>query len=307
MKPFIFCMTVNCSKITSVMLKSFHEHHPDDEINVVGTPKDFDELGSIGKHPHTKLIDISADTALMQKFKQGHSGTMSIFAMVIQKHFGGNYDSFIHIDGDVFLKRNCVESVEKAFADGYDIVGTRRCYGNNPSGIKGLDKFPDTISTFFFGMKLEKIPQYTFNALCSYCTGAAHPLGWLVLDCFDGVTHGAINNGASVFFLDQNEFGSQDIHGKKNNNYITNLHMDCGSHLIHFGGVGSGYAYFYGITTPELGYAKWACGRWSLFSKLFYDTNIGHNEAAVYGPDGRWINGGYDENIMTNLLKDMKS
>lgn len=303
----IFCVSHNCSPITRVMLQSFYKHHPKKKIVIVGTQQDFAELEEEGIHSNAILVDISDNADVLAKFKIGHGGTTQVFAMVLSRMIGMDYDSFIHIDSDVYFKRESVSLIEEAFEEGYDIVGSRRCYKNNPSGVSGLDNFPDSISTYFFGMKLEKIPTYPFDRLCRYCEGAEHPLGWLVLDAFDGVVHGTMNNGGNVKYIDWNIIGSQDINGKKNNNYTANLHMDCGSHLIHMGGVGSGYAYFNKRSNPQESYAKWAVGRWSLFSRLFYQNDIGHTEPTVYGSDGRWINGNYDENIMNNLLIDMEN
>lgn len=304
MNTIIFAITVNCSKIMAVMLKSFHKHHPNKKIHIVGRNEDFEALGDIKDHANNIFVSIDGNEELLDKFKQGHRGTTSVFAMVIKKMLG-DFTHFIHIDSDIYFKKESISIIEKDFAEGYDIVGTRRCYGNNPSGIKGLGKYPDTISTFFFGMRIVSIPDYEFSKLCRYCEGADHPLGWMVLDAFDGVTHAAMQNGGKIKYLDQNEFGSQDIHGRKVNNYKSNMHMDMGSHIIHFGGVGSGYAYFSGKTKPEIGYGKWACGRYKLFCKLFYDENIEWNEECIYGQDGRWINGSYDKNILNILEEEM--
>lgn len=290
------------------MLDSFHKHHPNHKIHVFGTQADFTELGEVSSHQNTVLVDIGGNAELMQKFQQGHQGTTSVFAGVIQKLFNlGEYWRFLHIDGDVYLKRPCVHIVEKAFDEGYDIIGARRCYGNNPSGIPNIGQYPDTISTYFFAMNIEKIPKYPYDKLCRYCEGAEHPLGWFVLDAFDGVTHAAMNNGGKILYLNQNEFGSQDEMGKKISAYKSNMHLDMGSHLAHFGGVGSGYAYFNGKSRPEVGYAKWACGRWALFAMLFYGYEIDYNEPAVYGADGRWIDGSYDDNIMAQIVNDLNT
>ncbi len=305
-KTLIFCVSRNCSKITAVMLKSFHKHH-DRQIHVVGTLDDFEELEkSGGHHPNNYYVNISNNQELLDDFKQGHRGTTKVFAMVISGLIGEGQQQFIHIDGDVFFKKESISIIEKAFEEGYDLVGTRRCYGNNPSGIKGLEPFPDTISTYIFGMKTSKLPKYPFDQLCRYCEGAAHPLGWMVLDAFDGITHAVMNNGGTVFFLDQNEFGSQDIHGKKTNNYELNMHMDVGSHVIHFGGTGSGYSYYNNRSKPQEGYAKWAVGRWALFAKVFYDETVECNEPTVYGSDGRWINGSYDDKILQLTLNEIQ-
>lgn len=305
MNTIIFTITVNCSKITAVMLCSFHDNHPYKKIHIVGRKQDFEELGEIGKHKNNIFINIDGNNELLSSFKQGHRGTTAVFAMVIKKQFG-EFDSFIHIDSDIYFKKESISRIENAFEEGYDIVGTRRCYGNNPSGIKGLEKYPDTVSTFFFGMKLNKIPSYDFAKLCRYCEGAEHPLGWMVLDAFDGITHATMQNGGKLKFLDQNEFGSQNEQGKKTNKYRSNMHMDVGSHIIHFGGVGSGYAYYSGKTQPEIGYGKWACGRYALFCKLFYYEDIPWTEPTVYGPDGRWINGSYDSEILNYIHYDMQ-
>ncbi len=306
MKPFIFCVTVNCAKVTAVMLESFHKHHPNDVIAIVGTTQDFCELNF---HKNNWFIDIGDNSILMDLFSRGHAGTAAVFSMVIQNKFKiDDYDSFIHIDSDIYFKKESISIIENHFDEGYDIAGTRRCFKNNPSGIKGLDAFPDTVSTFFFGMKLEKIPKFSFEDLCHICEGALHPIeGWVALDFFDGLTHATMQNGGTVKFLDQNEFGSQDSYGKKENNYKSNMHMDCGSHLIHFGGVGSGYAYATGKSNPQEGYAKWALSKWAMFAKLFYNETTDYSEPTVYGEDGRWINGGYDETIMKQLLIDLKS
>ncbi len=306
MNPFIFCISVNTAKITAVMLKSFHRHH-NEKIHIIGSNEDIAELSQSVSHENNVFISISNNDELLNDFKTGHRGTTKIFSMVIQKMFGGEYDSFIHIDADVYFKKESISTITYSFVEGYDIVGTRRCFKNNPSGVKGLDDFPDTISTFFFGMKLDKIPNYSFADLCKYCEGAGHPnAGWIALDCFDGVTHGAMNNGGRIKYLDWNEFGSQDENGKKNNNFPTNMHMDCGSNIIHMGGVGSGYSYYLQKSKPQEGYARWSLGRYSLFAKLFYNEEIGHTEETVYGSDGRWINGNYDENIMNGLKKDLQ-
>ncbi len=308
MDTLIFCVSVNCSKITSVMLKSFHEHHPNNKIHIIGTANDFEELAEIGKHENNVFVNVGADAELMERFKRGHAGTAMAFAMVIHKRIGGEFDRFLHIDTDIYFKKPCVGIVENAFSEGYDIVGTRRCFKNNPSGISGLDGFPDTVSTYFFGMKLEKIPKFGFEELCRICEGAAHPIeGWMALDFFDGLTHAVMQNGGKVKFLDQNEFGSQNIDGKKTNDYKSNMHMDCGSKLIHFGGVGSGLAYFSGKSNPQAGYASWAVQRYIMFCKLFYNETVGVNEPTVYGNDSRWINGGWDENIFQQLLIDLKN
>jgi FkbM family methyltransferase len=304
METFIFTETVNCSEITKVMLRSFYRHHPNKKIHIFGGQQDFLELHDEGKHENAVLIDIKQYDGLEEKYKIAHQGTAYVFALVISGRISQKYDSFIHIDSDILFKKESLSLIENAFKEGFDIVGSRRCYGNNPSNIPNLSQFPDSISTYFLGMKIDKIPYYDFDKLCKYCEGAEHPLGWLVLDFFDGVTHGAINNGAKIKFLDQNSIGGQDEFGKKSSKFTSNLHFDCGSHLIHFGGVGSGYAFSKGKKGIESPYYNWAMGRYSLFKRFFEKESIGFNEPTVYGSDGRWVFGNYDDNILQNLEID---
>ena len=89
------------------------------------------------------------------------------------------------------------------------------------------------------------------------------------------------------------------------------MHFDCGSHLIHFGGVGSGYSYYKKLSSPVQSYGDWAVGRWSLFAKVFYNENININgipyhEPTKYTDDGRWCFGAYDADIMNGVLCDME-
>lgn len=304
METFIFTETVNCSEITKVMLRSFYRHHPNKKIHIFGGEQDFLELHDEGKHENAVLIDIKQYDGLEEKYKIAHQGTAYVFALVISGSISQKYDSFIHLDSDILFKKESLSLIENAFEEGFDIVGSRRCYGNNPSNVPNLSQLPDSISTYFLGMKLDKIPNYGFEKLCKYCEGAEHPLGWLVLDFFDGVTHSAINNGAKIKFLDQEAIGGQDEFGKKNSKFTSNLHFDCGSHLIHFGGVGSGYAYSKGKKGASSPYYNWAMGRYSLFKRFFEKESIGFNESTVYGSDGRWVNGNYDDNILQNLEID---
>ena len=178
MKPFIFCVTVNCAKVTAVMLESFHKHHPDEVMHILGTKMDFEQLHEIMAPDYffPSYYHNIENYDWVTKFSQGHAGTAAAFAAVIQQKLGHTYDSFIHIDSDVFFKKESISVIKKAFDEGFDIVGTRRCFKNNPSGIKGLDNLPDTISTFFFGMKLDKIPNFSFEDLCRICEGALHPI-----------------------------------------------------------------------------------------------------------------------------------
>ena len=301
-KTLVFCTAVNCGKIASVMLESFHKHHPMTEMVVVGKQSDFKELGG-GLHQNTVLMDVTNDIDCNGFFKKGHNGSAYILATMIHLAKSENYDRLITIDTDIYFKKESLSLIENAFDDGYDIIGARRCYGNNPSNVPNLGNYPDTVCTYFMGINLKKLPNYPFAQLWKYCEGAAHPLGFPVLDFFDGVTHGIIDNGGKICYLDQELVGSQNTEGKKTSSNELNLHLDAGSHLLHLGGIGSGYAFYNNHSNPQQEYAQWSLGRYSLFAKLFYNEDLNYNEPTVYGEDGRWVNGNYDEKIF-NLIKE---
>lgn len=303
---YIFTECFNCAPIAKYALSSFHKHH-DLQVYVYGTKKDFEQLGDIAKHNNTVLVEMDKPD-ILEQFKQGHRGTANIFAMAFMQYqlFGFN-DYVVHFDSDVFFLRESISMMENAFNEGFDIVGSRRCYKNNPSGIKGLDNYPDSMSTYFLGMNTKKIPEYPYNRLVDMWQGKEHPLNYPILDFGDAVIHAAINNSATVKYLPQNLVGGQNEDGLKVSNYESNLHFDFGSNLIHFGGVGSGYAIASNISSPEKSYADWAVGRWSLFSKLFYNTTITNCFPTSYTHDGRWASGTFDNNILDTLLKDIGS
>lgn len=302
-KTYIFTEAVNCGRITRIALESFHRHH-DLKVHVFTTLMDLPDLGPIANHPNTllEIIDVSVEEA----YKRGHEGTAHIFALVLSNYVVGvPYDRVIHFDGDVFFKSESISLIENNFALGNDLMGSRRCFGNNPSGVPGLEKYRDTISTYFMGINLKKIPDTTFIGLLRMCQGVKSFMDIPILDFFDPVSHAMMNEDALVKYLNPAVVGGQDPTGLKNRIYDLNQHMDCGSNLVHFGGVGSGYAYFNKLSSPEKSYGEWAIGRWSLFAKLFYDEDIGYREPTVYLGD-RWVNGNYDETIYQQCLTHIK-
>ena len=299
---FIFTEIYNCGPIGAVSLKSYCRY-AHKLVHVFGEVDDFKELGNIVNHPFIKPMSIGQD--IIDRFKNGHEGTAHLFATICKLH--GRNKRIIHFDSDIYFKKESLSEIIKAFDEGFDIIGTRRCYGNNPGRVKGLEDYPDTISTYFMGMNLEKLPDYPIEYLAKMWQGAIHPLGWPILDFGDSVTHTMLNNGAKIKYLDWNKFGSQNSEGKKTNDYKSNLHLDMGSHLAHFGGVGSGYSVHNKMSFPEKSYAEWSLGRYELFCKLFYNENIDYHSPTIYGDDGRWINGSPDEDILELVKQDLSN
>lgn len=294
----IFTEIVNCGPVGRVMIESFHKYH-DRQIYIYARPNDIEELGEIKNHPNN--IFLSLTDAQYDKFKHGHAGTAVLFA---EQFYPGTDKNIVHCDSDLVFKKESISLIENAFDEGYDIVGSRRCYKNNPCKVPVPDGIPDAVSTYFFGMKTKVLPkQFSFEQMCLLWQGHNIGLNHPVLDFADGAYFHALRNGAKTKFLDSNLVGGQNAEGSKVNNYKSNLHLDMGEHLAHLGGVGSGYAVAHGLSKPDKSYADWSLGRWSLFAKLFYDRDIAFAAPTVYGNDGRWVSGSFDDNIL-NLIKE---
>jgi len=298
---FIFTEAFNCGKILKVALESFHKYH-DLKVHIFGRISDFQQLGEIKNHQNNIFIHYE-DANILKMFDTGHAGTAFIFA----KAFSGeitNLDKIIHFDSDIVFKKESISLIENEFAS-YDIIGSRRCYVNNPGKVKVREDLADTISTYFLGMKRSVIPKYEFEYFRKMCQGVINPLNHNCLDFFDPVTFVALKNGAKIKYLDSNLIGGQDENGSKVSNYKSNMHLDLGSHLAHFGGVGSGYSYYLSKENKHSGYGEWALGRYSIYSKLFYNEDLNFNTPTKYDSIGRWIDGNYDENIYETIKKEL--
>lgn len=306
----IFTEAINCAPVLKKALETFYKFHPNYCVNIIATQKDIDELGEIQHHKNNKFIILNNDSDIVKKFNLGHLGTAEAFALMfnpdadIDEYIRKEIKNYvIHFDSDVVFKKESISLIVDKFNEGYDIVGSRRCYKNNPSNVPGLDNYPDTISTYFFGMNINSIPKYPQNTFVAMCQGIYNPIGWPVLDFFDPVVHCALNSGASIFYLDNNLVGDQNELGKKINSYKANLHLDCGSHLIHFGGAGSGCSVFYKKSAPEEIYKQWGLVRYFLYLKIVYHNQIRFEnfKETIYDNDGRWIDGQFNDEIINQI------
>lgn len=299
---YIFTEIVNAAEVAYIMLRSFVKHHPKTKINVFGTKQDFEKLNSIYlAHENIIIHDISSQQTILEGFKQGHLGTAMLWNFIFRHIANGK--KIIHIDSDIFFKKESIWIIQNQLDNGYDIVGSKRCYVNNPGKAPVSSGSPDAISTYFMGFNLEKINihDYSESDFIKMIQGVYSPLPYMVLDFFDPLTFVALQNGAKINFIDYNIIGGQNELGLKTNNYPLNMHMDNGSNLVHFGGVGSGLSYYKQLSNPEISYSKWALGRWSLFAKVFYNEDILCNiETKII--DGRWCDGNYNQEIL-NLVK----
>ena len=303
---YIFTEAFNCGKILSVCLESYHRYH-DYPIHIIGTTKDFEDAGDIINHPNNVLINWDSNQNAKDGWSTGHRGTALAFAGAMRNE----YKYVIHIDSDCYFKEECLNYVFELLNSGYDVIGSPRPYKNNLSGITGLGGYRDCISTYFMGINTSLIPNdIPFETLVNMCGGWHSYTGERILDFFDPVTQTIYKMGGKVHFLDTKEYGGIDLNGTKNNGYDTNLNFDCGSKIVHFGGVGSGKAVADKLSEPPKGYADWAYYRWNFYSHLFFNTPIDTSMETVYSApsdhDGkRWCNGPADDNIINKAKKDI--
>ncbi len=126
MSVFIWTEIFNCGKIGKIALESFNKHHPQTIVHVYGVPKDFE----IVKHvPNLEFHDIP--TNIQASFRQGHLGTATLWASLIQTR---PEQHMIHFDSDVIFRQECISDILIKLNEGYSLVGPIRNYINNPNG-----------------------------------------------------------------------------------------------------------------------------------------------------------------------------
>lgn len=302
----IFTIAVGCTPVVIKMLESYFKYH-NQVIHLYTTVKDHEEIIKNVSLKNLRVHFVSS--AYAAYFKQGHLGTATILANVIKS----NPDSYlIHIDSDIIFKQESLSLIEKA---GYpDLYGSIRCYKNNPGKAPVPEGVEDAISTYFMGFNPEYTKDLSREDLVLMCQGVKNPLGFPCLDFFDPVYFYCRSKGASVYYGSYLDIGGQssteEIKGTKIGPYHSNLHFDCGSHLIHFGGVGSGYMATIDDSGMNKSYSDWARERWRLFCDLFYPGRMSaampEFTKTVYDESGRWVSGSYDEEIFDQLQQDLE-
>jgi len=302
----IFTEIIGCAEVGKIAIKSFHLHH-NDQLHIFATKADIDELGDIATHKNNRFVDVTDNKQLLQLYAAGHRGTAWIFASVFSGAMYPEYDNIIHFDSDVYFKDECVSLITNAFEAGIDIAGSKRCYVNNPSHIPVQPGTPDAVSTYFYGMKRKAMPkQFSFDQLVDMYSG--HPIGLHheVFDFADCITFHALKMGAQIMYINSNLIGGQNDDGSKANFYATNLHMDCGAALIHFGGAGSGCAYYKSSAGKNEDYGKWAVIRYALFCYIFLRKEIIYGAPVTkFDAAGRWVSGCYNDEIIETILNDL--
>ncbi len=302
MKKHIFTIMAGCVPVGEKMIESYFKYHLEN-INVYLFSDDLNK-GNF----NCCTVHILPDS-LKEDFRHGHQGTAKVWARVIK----ANPDSYlIQIDSDIIFKKESIYLIEKA---GYpDIYGSRRCYQNNPGKAPVKEGLEDAISTYFIGFNGKLITrdkdvseEESFSLLSKMIQGVFNPLGFPCLDFFDPVFFWMRYKGASVYYEDQNIIGGQNELGSKSSNYPSNMHLDMGSHLAHFGGVGSGYQASKDDSGMNKDYSDWAKIRWQLFQNLFMNNNNIEYNNAIFDQAGRWVSGQYNTDIFNQIKKDLAS
>jgi hypothetical protein len=270
---FIFTICYNCGKILKKALETFFKFHPDAKVHVFGTAKDFKDIKEFSKN--LEFIELSGDDILKGYYKNGHLGTAYIVSKVLKKEYG-NYNKIIHFDSDVIFRDECLSDIITGFNEGYDLVGQRRSYEKNRCNRDDLKGIPDVIGTCFFGMNLEKLPDYNFETLHRMVVGYHNPHPHPTLDFFDPISFDILYRGGRIKYLNNNEYGASDENGSwVNDNPELNLLFDFGNKFIHFAGIGSGMNFYYnGDGSVPASYSVWAKERFSLYMKLFFDEDL---------------------------------
>jgi hypothetical protein len=280
-------------------------------VHVFLSDDDIEEASEIISDPRVKIINVTHIPAFKELWSWGHQGTALAFATAIKKL--GVRKKVFHFDSDVIFKDNCIDEMIKHLDEGYDIVGPCRPYKHNLNGRDDVRQYDDTISTYCFGINTNKIPDYDFDYFVQMCSGVTNPLDFLVLDFFDGVVFATVKNGGKTKFLASEDYGGLDHYGKRDNGFESNHFLDCGKKIIHFAGVGSGYAFDKNNRVPQgdLSYKEWALGRWCLYSQVLFDQKIDFDKPTVYGHElnlnhNSWCAGRPDQNLIETTLNDLK-
>lgn len=268
---FIYTEAYNCGLIVKKCLETLHNYH-NEKVVIFGTEEDFKH---ITPHNNNILIDISDHIDIINGFNNGHRGTATILAKIINNTFTDK-TKIIHFDSDTIFTGECILELKNRLLNGFDLVGPYRCYKNNLNGRKDLDNLTDVVQTYIFGFDKNKITKRSLEELVPMCQGLKNPYGHPILDFFDPISFDILYNGGKVYFLDFNDYGGMDETGNKHNIYgEINVKIDFGSKLIHFAGVGSGMNFYNNNNNnTHEGYKTWAKSQYIIYQKLFYNENF---------------------------------
>lgn len=271
---FIYTEIYGCGKIGKIALESFYMHHPNTQVHIFGTLKDFKW---IERRENFIYHDISNETKILNNFNYGHLGTASLWAKIILER---EERYIIHFDSDVIFRTPIINELEEKLKSGYDIVGPIRNYQHNPNHRNDVRYLSDVSQTMCFGFNKEMITERNYEIMTKMCQGSYNPFNHPVIDFFDPIMFDILRNGGSIYYLDHNNVGGCDYYGKRTNKHIgENSLIDFGDKLAHFSSVGSGMYYHNHNNEVKknvpASYVNYALEKYAVFCKIFYNEDIG--------------------------------
>ena len=291
---FVYTEIVRCGQIGTIALRSFYTYHPKQVVHVFGLESDraavqefpqvvfhsldqpdpsLESWGSAAFPTRFKMMRRSQQIA--RNFNQGHRGTASLWAHLIQTR---PETYLLHFDSDVVFRNEALSDIITGIAGGYDLIGPIRNYRHNPHNDASKRAHDDVTGTSFFAYNRTLIPHYSFKTLTKMCQGLYNPLGFDVIDFFDPVAFVMLGQGARISFLSVDDYGGQDKKGGRVNKYPKlNPIVDFGDKMAHFSAVGSGMNFYQNrasVAKVPDSYIQYGLEKYAVYMKLFYDQDI---------------------------------
>lgn len=262
----IFTEVINCSDIAKQAIETFYKFH-DLPITVIGLKND-EHLKEISDK--ITFIDLS-HTNIFEQYKHGHSGTATIWSNFILQ---SKQKKIIHFDSDVIFRGQIVGDIINLL-DGFDLVGPRRSYKNNPNNRDDVRHLFDLTQTFCFGFNKDLISIKDVGQLKSAILNGYNPHGLNNIDFFDIVAQQIILNGGKRYILDVDLVGSTNYFGTRENKYgKKNMHLDYGDRIVHYASVGSGKFYYENSVNVVETYRNYAVQKYALYCKTVFGKDL---------------------------------
>ena len=268
---YVFTIAVGTPKVTRMMLDTYLKHH-NHPIHVYCSQDDREILKSFYKD--SKIINYKVVSSQIERlFEQGHLGTSTLYADIILDDT--IEDKLCHIDTDLIFRQEALSLILDKFEEGYSLIGPVRLYKNNPNNRSDCEYRPHVTQTYFFGFdksKITKRPHHTIQRMAQGFAIDSQP----VIDFFDPLAFDILQNKGRVVHVDYRLVGGFSEDSLKHNLHpFEREDLDWGSHVVHFGGGGTGERVYRGegrSVSPS--YASWACERYKMISNLFSLENV---------------------------------
>lgn len=290
--PFIFTEVYGCGQLGRIMGSSYltsgidYMQYP---LNIFGYKRDLREipespglvkinLGLLGLSG-TRIVN---NLSLKQLFKRGHRGTAALWLAVIRRKKDGNV---IHLDSDIILLGDVVNTILGHINNGAALVGSARPYKKNAQGIAFDDEYKDLVQTSAFAFQIQPwMRSIRLISMFRMILGTYDYKSRKILDFFDPLSMKILDNGGKIEYLDFNSVGGINRSGsrkniyEKLNDFNTLRKIDVGSDMVHFSAVGSGInVYNNKRHKVPFEYASYALDRYALYSSIFFNDDLGRD------------------------------